>query len=248
MDNLRILILRTALLALAAGLSSCAHYKNGNHVLVSVEDQRMVLMNYGEPVKSYPVSTSKYGLGDKPGSYRTPVGHMSIYQKIGGGAPHGAVFKGRRPTGEIVRPNSPGRDPIITRIMWLEGEERSTKNARRRFIYIHGTPEERNIGRPVSYGCIRMTSRDVVDLYRRVEAETSVYVTRRELRLAEVPTQDTEFYQMVASRTANETEVFSPEYMDRELMAAAEPYSDESEERVRLVRPGGLLGIRGKND
>ncbi|MEM0896187.1 MAG: L,D-transpeptidase [Verrucomicrobiota bacterium] len=248
MDNLRNLILRTVLLAAAAGLSSCAHYKNGNHVLVSVEDQRMVLMNYGEPVKSYPVSTSKYGLGDKPGSYRTPVGHMSIHQKIGEGAPHGAVFKARRPTGEIVRPNSPGRDPIITRILWLEGEERATKNAKRRCIYIHGTPEERNIGRPVSYGCIRMTSRDVVDLYRRVEAETAVYVTKRELRLAEVPSKDKELYRMIAKRTPEGSENPRLEYMDKELMAASEPYSEDSEEKIRRIGSGRWWGGRVEND
>ncbi len=242
MDKALALISRVLVLGMAFALANCAQYKNGTHVLVSVKDQRMVLMQYGEPIKTYPVSTSKYGLGDRPGSNRTPIGQMSIYKKIGGGAPHGAVFKSRRRTGEIVRPNSPGRDPIVTRILWLEGEERSTRNARRRFIYIHGTPEERNIGRPVSYGCIRMTSRDVADLYKRVREETPVFVTRRGVRLAEVPKREKQLYAVVESRKQ-----VPPPYVleaEAELMAAAAPYSKASEaaakaaeeERGRLIR------------
>ena len=115
---------------------------------------------------TYPVSTSKFGLGDAPGSSGTPLGELEIAEKIGGGAPRGAVFKDRRRTGEIVAPDAPGRDPIVTRILWLRGR-RAAKCATpiRRYIYIHGTPEERNIGQPASYGCIRMRSRDVIELF-----------------------------------------------------------------------------------
>jgi lipoprotein-anchoring transpeptidase ErfK/SrfK len=137
-------------------------------MIVSVREQKMVLLTDGKPVKTYKISTSKFGLGDKPGSYQTPTGHLRIAKKIGCNAQQGAVFKSRKPTGEVIRPNAPGRDPIVTRILWLKGAESENRNAYRRMIYIHGTPEERNLGRPVSYGCIRMSSRDVVDLYNRV--------------------------------------------------------------------------------
>src|SRR5439155_15164173 len=89
-------------------------------------------------------------------------------EKIGDDAPPGAVFKDRRRTGEIVAPDSPGRDPIVTRILWLRGSEPQNANAFARDIYIHGTPEERNIGLPVSYGCIRMRSGDIINLYEIV--------------------------------------------------------------------------------
>ncbi len=173
------LILFTGFLALL--LSSCAQIDMGNKVLVSVRDQKMMILKEGLPVKSYPVSTSKFGLGDKPGSMYTPLGTMRIARKIGEGAPAGSVFKSRRRTGEILRPNSPGRDPIVSRIIWLKGMEYKNRNAYRRYIYIHGTPEERTIGRPASYGCIRMRSRDIIDLYRRVGVGAEVKVIRGSL-------------------------------------------------------------------
>jgi lipoprotein-anchoring transpeptidase ErfK/SrfK len=93
---------------------------------------------------------------------------MRIKKKIGDNATPGAVFKSRKLTGEVLPVDAPGRDPIVTRILWLEGREPRNRNAYPRFIYIHGTPEERNIGSPVSYGCIRMRSRDVIRLYETV--------------------------------------------------------------------------------
>jgi hypothetical protein len=115
-------------------------------------------------------------LSDRPGSYGTPLGELEIADKIGDGAPAGTVFKDRRRTGEIVGVNAPGRDPIVTRIIWLRGREGQNANAFRRDIYIHGTPEERNIGRPASYGCIRMRSVDIINLYSQVGpgAEVSI--------------------------------------------------------------------------
>ena len=114
---------------------------------------------------TYPVSTSKFALSDAPGSRGTPLGELEVAEKIGGSAPPGAVFKSRRRTGEVLVPDAPGRDPIVTRILWLRGREAGNANAFRRNIYIHGTPEERNIGKPASYGCVRMKSRDVIQLY-----------------------------------------------------------------------------------
>ena len=163
-------------------MSSCGSVEDKrNKMIVSVRDQKMLLLRDGDPVKSYPVSTSKLGLGSRSGSMRTPVGRMAVAKKIGKGAPSGAVFKSRRRTGEVLRPNAPGRDPIVSRIIWLRGKERWNRNTYGRFIYIHGTPEERRIGKPVSYGCIRMKSRDVIDLYRRVGIGAEVRIIRGSL-------------------------------------------------------------------
>ena len=145
-------------------------------MIISVKDQTMLLTQNGKPVKAYKISTSKFGLGDTPRSMRTPLGTMKVAKKIGNHAPSGAVFKSRKRTGEILKPNSPGRDPIVTRIMWLKGTEGRNRNAYQRYIYIHGTPEEWRIGTPASYGCIRMKSRDIIDLYRRIGVGAQVKV------------------------------------------------------------------------
>jgi hypothetical protein len=158
-------------------LASCAAPPDLDHrIVISVHDQKMALLEKGKLIATYPVSTSKFGLGDRPGSYGTPLGHLEVAEKIGDGAPLGAVFKDRRRTGEVVAPNSPGRDPIVTRILWLRGREVENEHAFARDIYIHGTPEERNIGHPVSYGCIRMRSADVINLYNIVGRGTQVSI------------------------------------------------------------------------
>lgn len=137
----------------------------------------MVLLEDDEILASYPVSTSKFGVGDAPGSYATPVGKLKVKKKIGSGHPSGAVFKSRLPTGEVLGIDAPGRDPIVTRILWLDGLESRNRNAYDRYIYIHGTPEERNIGQPVSFGCVRMRSRDVIELYDIVGTGAQVLIT-----------------------------------------------------------------------
>lgn len=147
-------------------------------MIVSVRDQKLLLAKDGVPVKSYDISTSKFGLGSKSGSKRTPLGNLEVASKIGSGMPLGTVFKSRRATGEVLRPNAPGRDPVVTRIMWLNGTDSHNRNTMGRYIYIHGTPEERKIGQPASYGCIRMKSRDVVDLYRRIGVGAKVRIVR----------------------------------------------------------------------
>lgn len=136
-----------------------------NTVIVSVKDQKLMLLQNGKRVAIYPVSTSKYGLGDYWGHMTTPLGFLQVAQKIGDHAPVGAVFHNRRFTGEVLQPNAPGRDPVITRIIWLRGLEAQNAHAFARCIYIHGTPQEKAIGRPASYGCIRMKSKDVTALY-----------------------------------------------------------------------------------
>lgn len=178
-----IITLYAALIALLASCGSMPLVKDDrNKMIVSVKDQRMLLVRDGEPVKTYRISTSKFGLGDQPGSNRTPLGRMEVARKIGGNQPQGAVFKSRRPTGEVLKPDAPGRDPIVSRILWLRGTESRNKNAFPRYIYIHGTPARRNLGKPVSFGCIRMCCRDVIDLYNRVGYGTEVHVIRGGLR------------------------------------------------------------------
>jgi hypothetical protein len=152
----------------ACVLASCVQKDRVHTVRVSVTDQRMVVFRKEQPIAAYDVSTSKFGLGDAPGSKCTPLGRMEIAKKIGGGAPLGMKFKNRKPTGEIVPVDAPGRDPIVTRILRLKGLEARNGRTFNRTIYIHGTPEERKIGSPASYGCIRMRSRDIVQLYNTV--------------------------------------------------------------------------------
>jgi hypothetical protein len=165
-----------ATVACAIILASCAAPDQRHQIVVSVRDQKLALLDQGKLLATYPVSTSKFCIGDRPGCYGTPLGRLAIAQKIGDGAPVGAVFKDRRRTGEVVAVNAPGRDPIVTRIIWLRGLERQNANAFRRDIYIHGTPEERNIGRPASYGCIRMRSLDIVSLYNIVGLGAEVMI------------------------------------------------------------------------
>ncbi len=162
----------------SCGNTSTAYKDRSSKVLVSVRDQQMLLTKNGQPVKMYRISTSKFGLGSQSGSKRTPLGKLEVAKKIGSGAPSGAVFKSRERTGEILRPNAPGRDPIVSRILWLTGKESHNRNTFGRFIYIHGTPEEYRIGNPASYGCIRMKSRDVIDLYNRIGVGSEVKVFR----------------------------------------------------------------------
>jgi lipoprotein-anchoring transpeptidase ErfK/SrfK len=145
-------------------------------IVVSVPDQTLALVEGGVVRERFAVSTSKFGLGDNPNSYATPLGSMEIASKIGGNARLGTVFKSRQPTGEVLAPNAPGRDPIVTRIMWLRGLERGNARAYSRNIYIHGTPVEALIGRPVSFGCIRMRSRDVARLFATVRVGTKIEI------------------------------------------------------------------------
>ena len=140
-------------------------------IRVSVANQVLELLELGEGGEAllarFPVSTSRYGTGSEPGSNRTPLGRFRIGQKIGDGAPLGAVFESRKPTGEIAAPENPddSRDRITTRILWLEGLEPHNANTRERYIYIHGTNHEEQIGQPQSHGCVRMRNADVAALF-----------------------------------------------------------------------------------
>jgi len=171
------LALLALFLSVSLGRSSDAIVDDpSNRVIISVRDQKLMLIESGKKIAIYPVSTSKFGLGDSLGRLTTPLGFLQVVQKIGDRAPAGAVFHNRRWTGEVLKPNAPGRDPIVTRIIWLRGLEAENAHAFGRCIYIHGTSEERTIGRPASYGCIRMKSKDVVDLYDQIFLGTIVQI------------------------------------------------------------------------
>lgn len=185
LPSLRVLAITALGLVAAIGLTSCGSTDSlsfgsdtRNKMIVSVRDQKMLLVRDGAPIKSYKISTSKFGIGDRPGSNCTPLGRLQVAKKIGGNAPIGSVFKSRRQTGEVLKPNAPGRDPVVTRILWLSGTESRNQNAFRRTIYIHGTPEERRLGSPASFGCIRMGSTDVADLYNRIGTGADVFIIR----------------------------------------------------------------------
>lgn len=134
-------------------------------------------------MRTYPVSTALAGVGEVNGSFCTPRGRHVIRAKIGAGQPVNAVFVGRRPTGEIYAPElearHPGRDWILTRILWLSGCEPGFNrlgpvDTMRRHIYIHGAPDSVSMGQPGSHGCIRMRNEDILDLFGRVPVGTLV--------------------------------------------------------------------------
>jgi len=144
---------------------------------VSVAEQRLDLLLAGERVRSWPVSTARNGVGEQFGSERTPRGWHHVRAMIGAGCPLGTVFVARRPSGEIWTPElgrqQPERDWILTRILWLSGDEPGLNrlgrvDTLRRFIYIHGCPDTEPVGVPLSHGCIRMRNRDVVELFDSV--------------------------------------------------------------------------------
>src|SRR5258708_12792213 len=136
-----------------------------NQLIISVRDQKLMLLRNGSKVATYPISTSMFGLGDAWGRMTTPLGYLAVEKKIGDNVPVGAVFHKRRLTGEILQPNAPGRDPVTTRIIWLRGLEAQNAHAFQRCIYIHGTPQEKNIVRPPSYGCIPLKSSNIAQFY-----------------------------------------------------------------------------------
>ncbi len=158
-------------------LAGCAQEDTTHRIVISIPEQRMLVLEAGKPIARYQVSTSRFCESDRPGSCGTPLGELEIARKIGGDAPAGAVFKNQRETGEILRPDTPGRDPIVSRILWLRGLEACNRNAYGRYIYIHGTAAEARIGMPASFGCIRMRSADVIRLYDLVGVGAKVDIT-----------------------------------------------------------------------
>jgi hypothetical protein len=166
--------------AWSAATVSTSGSSGSTQIIIDVHRQKLELMRDGQRAACYPISTSRFGLGDDWRSYKTPLGWLQVCSKMGDQLPLGAVIKGGQFTGEVIPPNAPGRDPIVTRVIRLQGLESQNRHALDRCIYIHGTPEERRIGEPVSYGCIRMRSRDVVELYQQVPVGTKVLITPKQ--------------------------------------------------------------------
>jgi lipoprotein-anchoring transpeptidase ErfK/SrfK len=178
-----------------------------SQLIISVRDQKLMLVENGGKVATYPVSTSMFGLGDARGRMTTPLGYLAVEKKIGDNVPVGAVFHKRRLTGEVLQPNAPGRDPITTRIIWLRGLEAQNAHAFQRCIYIHGTPQEKSIGRPASYGCIRMKSSDVAELYDRVPLGAIVQIIPERLpKLPKAPRSQPASAFMTASTKPHDLE------------------------------------------
>jgi hypothetical protein len=193
-------------LTLIAPVFAITPLDTSSEIIISVRDQKLMLVQNGGKVVTYPVSTSMFGLGDSWGRMTTPLGYFAVEQKIGDNVPVGAVFHNRRLTGEVLQPNAPGRDPVITRIIWLRGLEAQNAHAYQRCIYIHGTPQEKTIGQPASYGCIRMKSSDIAALYDRVPPGALVQIIPDRLpkTVQAVPVQLTQT--LVAATAAPQTQ------------------------------------------
>jgi lipoprotein-anchoring transpeptidase ErfK/SrfK len=145
-------------------------------LVVSLPEQKLAVVVNDKVYRTYKISTSRYGEGDALGSWCTPTGRLAVATKIGSAAPVGGVFQGRRYTGEVLSVNAPGRDPIVSRIIWLRGLDYGNKNAFHRCIYIHGTPQEDSLGKKSSYGCIRMSSSDIVEVFNWITVGTEVTI------------------------------------------------------------------------
>jgi hypothetical protein len=227
-------------LILAASAYAIAPLDTSSRLVISVRDQKLMLLRNGEKVAIYPVSTSMFGLGDAWGRMTTPLGWLAVEKKIGDNVPVGAVFHNRRLTGEVLQPNAPGRDPITTRIIWLRGLEVQNAHAFQRCIYIHGTPEEKKIGRPASYGCIRMKSKDVAELYNQVPLGAVVQIVPEGLPKAEKAKPRQEMSGgVVAANAAPE-----PPSQISATSLATPPSGSLSIEQMRMA--GALAGARQK--
>lgn len=155
-------------------------------IRISLAEQSLSLHDaQGVLIRRYAVSTAARGAGEQAGSFQTPRGRHIVRARIGTGQPCAAVFKARRPTGEVWSPalqaQQPERDWILSRILWLSGTEPGRNrlgsvDTMRRYIYVHGTPDSEPMGQPASHGCIRMRNRDILELFELVPAGTPVLI------------------------------------------------------------------------
>ena len=142
---------------------------------ISIRDQILTLRRGEDVLRTYPISSSRFGLGTETGSRKTPLGRFRVAEKIGHGQPAGTIFRSRIPLGpEDPLPNT--EDWITSRILWLDGTEPDNSNTKDRYIYIHGTKHEDRLGRPDSHGCIRMRNSDVIELFDLVQEGTAVRI------------------------------------------------------------------------
>ncbi len=148
------------------------------HLRVTVSTQTIEVWSKGDLFRTYPVSTSRFGLGSEDGSLKTPLGDFQICEKYGTGESLHTIFKGRKPVGEWSPGAPPGEeDLILARILRLDGLEKENANSYDRYIYIHGTNQEEKIGTPASQGCIRMKNSDVAELYELVPLGTTIQIS-----------------------------------------------------------------------
>jgi lipoprotein-anchoring transpeptidase ErfK/SrfK len=142
---------------------------------VSIRDQQLTVKENEQPIRTYPVSTSRFGIGTEEGSFKTPIGRFCVAKKIGSDMPNGTVFVGRVPL-QSDEGLPPTEDLVTSRILWLDGLDEQNANTRDRFIYIHGTKHEDKVGIPDSCGCVRMRNADVIELFDLVDEGTPVVI------------------------------------------------------------------------
>lgn len=151
-------------------------------IVIEISSQTARLMEDGQLLEMYPISSAANGTGYEVGSHTTPLGRFKIYKKIGAGCEMGAVFKSRIPTGEVCTNNSrsplwqSNEDLVLTRILWLEGADTKNSNTKERYIYLHGTNQEHLLGQPASHGCIRLSNIDIKRLFDQVDEGTEVII------------------------------------------------------------------------
>jgi len=145
------------------------------NIHISIRDQRLTLKEGETLVRTYPVSTSRFGIGAEEGSMKTPIGRFRVAGKIGDGLPSDTVFQSRVPL-KADDPLPPTEDLVMSRILWLDGLDEHNANTRDRFIYIHGTKHEDKIGNQASHGCVRMRNVDVIELFDLVDEGAPVVI------------------------------------------------------------------------
>jgi lipoprotein-anchoring transpeptidase ErfK/SrfK len=149
--------------------------QTSRQVHISIRDQKLTVKDGDMPVRSYSVSTSRFGIGTEMGSMKTPTGRFRVAEKIGADTPSGTVFRSRVAL-QPVDPLPPTEDLVMSRILWLDGLDEPNSNTRDRYIYIHGTKHEDKIGTPASCGCVRMRNADVIELFDLVDEGTPVLI------------------------------------------------------------------------
>ena len=150
-------------------------------IQISIAKQQLKLKRGGATLRTFPVSTSRFGIGTEEGSFKTPTGRFRLVEKIGDGQPLNVAYKARVPVRASAEEMA-SDDLVMSRILWLDGLEKKNSNTRSRFIYIHGTNHEEEIGQPASHGCVRMRNEDVAELFELVDVGTDVSIVQRARR------------------------------------------------------------------
>jgi lipoprotein-anchoring transpeptidase ErfK/SrfK len=180
-----VLLVVAALILFGCAANNQKALKSGpTWLVVSIKDQQLSVVHAGDVVAQYRVSTAKEGVGERDGAGTTPRGMHAVAEKIGQGVDSGIVFVDRIPTGEYVAVDTPGRWPVVSRIIRLKGLESFNRNTFERLIYIHGSPVEKLLGSPASGGCIRLRSADVIELFEMIDINSLVYISESSMAVA----------------------------------------------------------------